>query len=308
VPDLRNRLLDALAHLLVQLHLDGFFWGDCSLSNTLFRRDAGALRAYLVDAETAEVHPELTDGQRRYDLAIARENLAGELMDIEGGYGLPEGLDPVDTADEVVDRYEALWDELNREETFDADDRYRIEARLRRLNELGFDVEEMELVGRPGAKLTLRVLPKVVEGGHHRHRLLILTGLDVQENQARRLLNDIDAFRVCVEEQEHRTLPESVAAYRWVNESFERWIAAIPEDLRGKLEPAELFHEILEHRWFLSEAAGRDVGMDEATRSYVDSVLRHAPSERKLLPVETGEMPAIQLEPVDGQPADSSEA
>ena len=309
VPDLRNRLLDALVHLLVQLHVDGFFWGDCSLSNTLFRRDAGALRAYLVDAETGEMHPELSQGQRRYDLSIAKENLAGELMDIESGYGLPDGLDPVETAIEVVDRYEALWEELNREESFDANDRYRIDARIRRLNELGFDVEEMELVARPGAKLTLRVQPKVVEGGHHRRRLLILTGLDVQENQARRLLNDIDAFRVCVEEQERRPLPESVAAFRWLSESFERWIAAIPEDLRGKMEPAELFHEILEHRWFLSEAAGRDVGMDQAVRSYVDAVLRHAPSERKLLPVETGEMPAISvLEPMEGQAADTRES
>lgn len=46
----RDHLLDAISGLLVQLHLAGTFWGDCSLSNTLFRRDAGALQAYLVDA------------------------------------------------------------------------------------------------------------------------------------------------------------------------------------------------------------------------------------------------------------------
>ncbi len=43
-----DRLLDAMVELLVRLHLSGFFWGDCSLSNTLFRFDAGALEAYLV--------------------------------------------------------------------------------------------------------------------------------------------------------------------------------------------------------------------------------------------------------------------
>lgn len=32
-----NRLLDALVELLVRLHLSGFWWGDCSLSNALFR-------------------------------------------------------------------------------------------------------------------------------------------------------------------------------------------------------------------------------------------------------------------------------
>jgi Lipopolysaccharide kinase (Kdo/WaaP) family len=61
VPNLRERLLDALAELLVRLHVAGFFWGDCSLSNALFRRDAGALSAYLVDAETGEMHPTLCD-------------------------------------------------------------------------------------------------------------------------------------------------------------------------------------------------------------------------------------------------------
>jgi hypothetical protein len=54
-----DQLLDALIELLVRLHLSGSFWGDCSLSNTLFRYDAGTLEAYLVDAETSEKHPEL---------------------------------------------------------------------------------------------------------------------------------------------------------------------------------------------------------------------------------------------------------
>jgi hypothetical protein len=293
VPDLRNNLLDALAHLLVQIHVDGFFWGDCSLSNTLFRRDAGALRAYLVDAETGELHPELSEGQRSHDLAIASENIAGELMDIEAGYGLPAGLDPIQTGTGICDRYAALWWEVNREETFRVDDRYLVEARVRRLNELGFDVDEMELVSEADGTLRLSIQPKVVERGHHRHRLLILTGLDVQENQARRLLNDVNGFRVALEQREKRPLPDSVAAFRWMNEVFEPTIAAIPPDLRGKLEPAELFHEIVEHRWFLSEAAGRDVGTDAAIRSYIERVLQHAPSERKVLPTDTGEMPAI---------------
>ena len=70
--------------LLVRLHLAGFFWGDVSLSNTLFRRDAGAFAAYLVDAETGELHDRLSDGQREHDLDIARVNIAGELMDLAG--------------------------------------------------------------------------------------------------------------------------------------------------------------------------------------------------------------------------------
>ena len=83
LPSLRTRLLDALAGLFVRLHLAGFYWGDCSLSNTLFRRDAGALAAYLVDAETGEMHPRLSDGQRTYDIEIATENIAGEMFDLQ---------------------------------------------------------------------------------------------------------------------------------------------------------------------------------------------------------------------------------
>src|SRR5206468_4643799 len=70
-----EQLVDAMVQLLVRLHIAGFFWGDCSLSNTLFRLDAGALEAYFVDAETTERHATLSDGQRRYDVELARERV-----------------------------------------------------------------------------------------------------------------------------------------------------------------------------------------------------------------------------------------
>ena len=283
VPDLRNSLLDALAELLARIHLAGFFWGDCSLSNALFRRDAGTLSAYLVDAETGELHSELSRGQRAHDLQIAEENVAGELLDLEAAHdGLPSGLDPLETAAEVPRRYEALWSELTREDVFGPGETYRIDERLRRLNALGFDVDEVKLVGEAGGQ-SLRLNPQVVESGHHRRRLHTLTGLDVQENQARRLLNDLATYRAT---GAGGALPESVVAYRWLSERFEPSIAAVPPDLRGKREPAELFHEILEHRWFLSEAERRDVGMAAAVRSYVDEVLRHRPDEKAVLAPE----------------------
>ncbi|MGH3104770.1 MAG: DUF4032 domain-containing protein [Gaiellaceae bacterium] len=283
IPDLRTSLLASLAELLVRLHLTGFFWGDCSLSNTLFRRDAGALSAYLVDAETGELHPTLTDGQRQHDLAIAEENLMGELLDVEGEVGeLPDDIDPIEVATSLCDRYEALWAELIREEVFGPDERFRIVDRLRRLNELGFDVEEIELVAAADG-YRLRLDPHVVEPGHHRRRLLMLTGLNAQENQARRMLNDLAAFRAELEQEEGKPLPESVAAYRWRSEVFEPAIAAVPAELWTKLPAAEVFHQILQHRWFLSETRGVDVGLDAAVRSYVEDVLKHVPDERTLL-------------------------
>ena len=68
----------------------------------------------------------------------------------------------------------------------------------------------------------------------------------------------------------------------------------MPTDLRGKREPAELFHEILEHRWFLSEAARRDVGTPAAVQSYVESVLRHRPDEKAVLTPEDEDEELLQ--------------
>jgi hypothetical protein len=281
--DLRASLLQGLAELLARLHLEGFFWGDCSLSNSLFRRDAGALTAYLVDAETAELHPRLSEGQRAHDLAIAEENLVGELLDVDSEVGLPEDIDPVDTAEALRESYDRLWEELTREDVFGPDERYRIDERLQRLNELGFDVEEIELVATPDG-YRLRLNPHVVEPGHHRRRLLMLTGLNAQNNQARRMLNDLAAFRAQLEQEEGRPVPESVAAYRWRAEVFEPAIAAVYPELREKLQPAEAFHQILDHRWYLSERLGHDVGIEEAARTYVQDVTPHARAERTLLP------------------------
>jgi hypothetical protein len=286
IPDLRTHLLNALAELLARLHLRGFFWGDCSLSNALFRRDAGALSAYLVDAETGELHGSLSDGQRRYDLDIAQTNVVGELLDVDAEVGLPPDLDPDETGEEIVRRYDALWDELTREEVFRPDERFKVDERLHRLNELGFDVEEIELEATRGG-YRLRVDPHVVEPGHHRHRLLRLTGLDAQENQARRMLNDIARYREALERREKRTLSESVVASRWRQEVFEPTVAQVPEELWAALPAAELFHQVLEHRWFLSERAGKDVGIEEAVRSYVRSELPMRRPERVVLESET---------------------
>jgi tRNA A-37 threonylcarbamoyl transferase component Bud32 len=282
IPDLRTHLLNALVELLARLHLRGFFWGDCSLSNALFRRDAGALSAYLVDAETGELHGNLSDGQRAYDIEIAQQNVVGELLDVEAERGLPKGIDPDEIGEEVVSRYDSLWSELTREETFGPDERYRLDERLKRLNDLGFDVDEIHL-DAIGDAYRLRMEPHVVEPGHHRHRLLRLTGLAAQENQARRMLNDIARYRVALEKKEGRTLPESVVATKWRDEVFEPPIAAVPDELWAALPAAEIFHQVLEHRWFLSEKAGKDVGIEEAVRSYVQSELPTRPPERIVL-------------------------
>jgi len=270
-------LLDALVELLVRLHLSGFFWGDCSLSNTLYRHDAGTLEAYLVDAETSEQHPELTGGQRQWDVDLAVERIYGELLDLQAGELLPDDVDPLEIAEELARRYESLWQELTREEILKPDEqRYRIAERLRRLNELGFDAEEIELIST-GDGNKLRLKTRVAETGHDSRKLFLRTGIDAGERQARRLLNDMAAFRAWLEQKQGRPVSEVVAANRWLEEVYDPVIAAIPEDLRDRLSPAEVFSEVLEHRWYMSEAASRDVGTTAATRDYIKHVLPTAP-------------------------------
>ncbi len=169
-PELADKLLDALAQLLVRLHLVGFAWKDCSLSNTLFRRDAGAFAAYLVDAETGELHTALSDGQRAQDLDIAAVNIAGELFDLEAASLLAESVEATDVADSVISRYESLWTELTRAEYVDPNEWWRIEHRLQRLNDLGYDVGELQLIDEPGGS-RLKLQTQVVEAGHHQRRL-----------------------------------------------------------------------------------------------------------------------------------------
>ncbi|WP_407345710.1 DUF4032 domain-containing protein [Pengzhenrongella phosphoraccumulans] len=278
-PDTATRLIDALAVLLVRLHLSGFYWGDVSLSNTLFRRDAESFAAYLVDAETGDLHNKLTDGQRSYDLEIARVNIIGELMDLVAGDFLDEEEDTVAIGAMLVERYDELWTALTDEESFTADARWRVAARIERLNDLGFDVGELDIMTDIDGT-TVRIQPKVVDAGHHSRRLMRLTGLDVQENQARRLLNDLDAHAAATDRQNDE---ESFVAHDWLTQVFEPAVRAVPRELRRKLEPAQIFHELLDHRWFISKEQDRDVPLAEAVDSYVNDVLRHRPDELAVL-------------------------
>jgi hypothetical protein len=203
--------------------------------------------------------------------------VAGELLDLQSGGLLSFDIDPFEIADELGKRYESLWQELTREEILRPEDQRRqIAERLHRLNKLGFDADEVELIPTPdGNKLRLRT--RVAESGHFARQLFLRTGIDAGENQARRLLNDIASFRAHLEQKEGHPVSEIVAANRWLEEIYDPVIAAIPDQLRGRMPPAEIFHEILEHRWYMSEAAGHDVGTTAATQDYLEQVLPEAP-------------------------------
>ncbi|AXT86943.1 DUF4032 domain-containing protein [Aeromicrobium sp. A1-2] len=268
-------LVDALVVLLVRLHLSNFYWGDVSLSNVLFRRDAGAFSAYLVDAETGELHPTLSERLREHDVTVGCENVFAELLDLEASNAVEGDVAVFAIVDRIRERYDALWSELTGAEQFGADEMWRIEQRIERLNDLGFDVDELDInTGVDGDQIQIR--PRVVELGHHRRELQELTGMNVEDNQARRLLNDLASYTAnCDLSREDR----DVVANQWMSRYYEPIVALVPPELRGKLEAPEVYHEILHHRWTLSEQAGREVDIFEAARDYIQHVLSRRPDE-----------------------------
>ena len=284
-PETASRLVDALAVLLVRLHIAGFFWGDVSLSNTLFRRDAGSFAAYLVDAETGQLYEGgLSNGQRENDLEIARVNIAGELLDLIASGNAAPGVNANEISDRIITKYRNLWKELTAAEVIGVSEKWKISRRVQRLNELGFDIEEMTIKA-DGEGSTIKIQPKVVDAGHHGRRLLRLTGLDVEENQARRLLNDLDEYRMA---NTNKHMDEEVLAHEWLSAAFEPIITAIPKHMTGRLEPAEIYHQVLEHRWYMAQNEGREVSNTEAVNSYITNVLAHRREEEALIAPTTG--------------------
>jgi len=264
-----TNMANALALLLVRLHLLGFWWGDCSLSNTLFRRDADQFAAYLVDAETGEFQTKLSDGQREHDLDIALFNVAAELDDLQIAGVLQKDMDPIRASEGLIKRYRRLWKALKEPQMLDPNDRHAVERAMRTLQDLGFAVEEVE-VSISGDKQELKFQPKLVAAGYHQQRLLELLGIQAEELQAKRLLASFDRFRG---REATPKPPIHDSARRWLRDTYHHVMNQVPSELRDRVEQTQMFHEILEHRWYLGESAGHDLGLDYATKDYIENIL-----------------------------------
>ncbi len=265
-PKHRERLLDAMAGLMVELHRHGVFWGDCSLANTLFSRDGQVLQAWLVDAETSEVHPTLSRGQRQYDLDILVENVAMGMVDLAERLGRPEALQDtlIAEAEQVQVRYDSLWELLHAEPVFGFTDRYRVEGTVRRLNDLGFAVDEVSLQPVSEDPSQLKIHVAVGDRRYHAQRLRELTGLDVGEGQARILLGDLRAYQAQLCREAGHDVDESTAARLWVIEVVTPTEHLAHAALNHSGTAIQAYCDLLEVRWLLSEQAGRDVGTNAA--------------------------------------------
>jgi hypothetical protein len=263
----RDRLLDAMAFLLVDLHRNGVYWGDCSLANTLFRRDGDRIQAYLVDAETSEIHPALSDGQREYDMEILVENIAFGLADLAAMQDAADPDEAILAAERVRDRYRAVWAELHDEPVLYAGDRQAIRSRVRRLNDLGYSVDLAIDPASGDDRVRLRM--HVTTRRFHAREIERRTKIRALEGQARLLLNDLNEYQAWLEWSQARPITPDEAADRWLREVYRPTLAKISETVGPGRDLVQAYCDVLEQKWYLSEAAGFDVGLEVATEAYI---------------------------------------
>ncbi len=262
----RAQLLDAMAGLLVDLHLAGCYWGDCSLSNVLYRYDAGAIEAIMIDAETSELHPSLSDGQRAHDLGIMRENLAGEMADIAAEHGIEMEDADLSLGDDVERRYQGLWAELNDDLIVSTTERYQIRERIARLNELGFSVDDVNLAPVGGSDL-VRMRARVGGRTFHSQRLRELTGIEASENQARHILSDLNYY--IAKSGRTSATGKTVSVMAWLTSCYEPLVARIGESWDG--DPIQGLCDLLQFRLGVAGVRGADVPNDEAFQLWAEA-------------------------------------
>ena len=275
VEHFQSHLLDAISGLLVQLHSNGLYWGDCSLSNILFRRDAGALQAYLVDAETAEYHPPPLPPMLRYhDLEIMQDNILGELLDLQVTENLSLSYPVRETGPYIQQRYRSLWEEISREESLRQDELYRIQERIRSLNKLGFSVKDVQLKQADHSNFVkFRVF--VSDRNFHRNQLMEITGLYAEDHQAQQIMNEIHELRAHLSQSGNPNITLEATAFNWMEYTYKPVIEQLRPLLKNKehpkysQDPVELYCQILEHKWYLSERARMDVGHHAAVDDFI---------------------------------------
>jgi hypothetical protein len=261
----RNQMVDAFAGLLVELHLIGCFWGDCSLSNVLYRYDADAIEPIMIDGETATIHESLSNGQRFEDLEIMIMNVAGGMADIAASQGI--SIEEADLAlgEDIADRYRLLWSELNDVAIIGQEERYKITEKLQRLNDLGFDVDEVNLVpAEGGGRLHLKI--RIGGRNFHSARLKGLTGIDALDRQARQILSDLAYYQAQV--GAYSKTDKAVAAVRWRVNRFEPLLEQL-RTMPGVPESVQAYCNLLHHRYLKSVECGHDIGTEAALESWL---------------------------------------
>ena len=262
----QKKMIKSIANLIVRLHIAKFYWGDCSLSNILFKRDAGELQAYLVDAETMEHYSTISDPKREHDLDIMTENIGGDLLDIEAQNKLLSEFNFINTAEQIKKSYHDLWLTLTQETYFSLQEKYKIRQKLEEIFDLGFTVKEYSLTPvEDGNKLIMHTV--VTEKFYFKTELKSLTSIYAEETQAKIIFNNILEYKAGVESKLQKTVPLKTIAHQWYDSIYKYSLNQIGID-EDDMNGPQIFCQVLEHKWLLSEKNKEDVGFIRAISDY----------------------------------------
>ena len=175
---------------------------------------------------------------------------------------------------------EKVWKEIYRTVHVSADEKYKIQERVRKLNALGFSVEHVLISSEQQDRIAFQI--HVADRHYHRNQLQRLIGLEAEEQQALLMLNEIQEMRTELSRKDNRRVSLHTAAQHWYQtvylpiqaEITERSVLIGAEPTAVDPSPVELYCLMLEHKWYLSESARRDVGHRQALLSYLKTVIK----------------------------------
>ena len=269
----KQRLLGAVAVLLVELHEHGVYWDDPSLANVLIRIDGRHIMAIMADAETADIFTEpVSEGLREQDIALFGESLIWQAEDLRQARNLPEEETVVDDKDfrYFVRRYHWLHREhiqLSTSPSFST--LYQVNRFVESLNQWGYS-----LLGTTG-----HLLQKVVtvSPGWYSHRIHELLGIHVPRIYARRFYNMILGHQAIMSKHEGHDVTLEEAAQHWYTNYHLPTILLLRKHLTSKQDPMQAYFSIMHHKWQLSRKAGYEIPLEEAA---VDWAMQDAEKEK----------------------------
>lgn len=257
----KQRLLSAIAVLMIELHEHGVYWGDPSLANILLRIDGRRILAIMADAETAEYFSApVEEGLRAQDLASFEESLAWQAEDLRQARGLPEDQQPLDDTDfrYFMQRYRWLKREHARisapEKHFNT--LYQAQQFLQGMNRWGFSF--LGMTGRTLQELT------TVRPGWYQRRIRELLNISIPRVYARRYYNMILGHQALASEKEGRALSIEEAAHQWYTLYHLPAILLLRQILTAGQDPLKAYFQVMLHKWQMSERAGYEIPLDEA--------------------------------------------
>ena len=257
----KQRLLSAIAVLMIEVHEHGVYWGDPSLANILLRIDGRRILAIMADAETAELFSgPVNDRFREQDLASFEESLAWQAEDLRQARGLPEDQLPLDDADfrYFLRRYRWLRREHARLSASDThfNSLYQAQQFLYRMNRWGFSL--LGMTGRALQEVT------TVRPGWYQQRIHELLHITIPRIYARRFYNMILGHQAISSEKAGHAISIEEAAHQWYTQYHLPAILLLRQVLTAGQDPLKAYFQVMLHKWQMSENAGYEIPLDEA--------------------------------------------